>query len=182
MLNTQSLIKEPESRTVIRFQDCDPFGHLNNARYIDYFLNARQDQLAEHYDLYIYDRSRLMRSSWVVRKSHIAYIKPAAVMEEVIIRTRLLDFTPTALVVEGLMMDKNSTSLKSLAWFEFVHVSLENGRPVEHTDKLMRLCQLIAVPEGYDPNGFNRRVEALRHQVRMGRNRVEQDPISSKEY
>ena len=30
----------------VRFQDCDPFGHLNNARYIDYFLNARQDQIA----------------------------------------------------------------------------------------------------------------------------------------
>ncbi len=33
--------KEPETQIVIRFQDCDPFGHLNNARYIDYFVNAR---------------------------------------------------------------------------------------------------------------------------------------------
>ena len=28
-----------------RFSDCDPFGHLNNARYIDYFINAREDHL-----------------------------------------------------------------------------------------------------------------------------------------
>lgn len=41
--------KELESIAVARFQDCDPFSHLNNARYIDYFLNAREDQLALFY-------------------------------------------------------------------------------------------------------------------------------------
>lgn len=30
--------KETESRVVIRFQDCDPLQHLNNAKYFDYFL------------------------------------------------------------------------------------------------------------------------------------------------
>ena len=46
---------ELESTAVIRFQDCDPFGHLNNARYIDYFLNARQDQIAAAYGLALYE-------------------------------------------------------------------------------------------------------------------------------
>jgi acyl-CoA thioester hydrolase len=36
MINAPILSKELESTAVIRFQDCDPFGHLNNARYIDY--------------------------------------------------------------------------------------------------------------------------------------------------
>jgi len=168
MLNTNSLITEPETRTFVRFQDCDPLGHLNNARYVDYFLNARQDQLAQHYNLYIYDPSHSTLSSWVVRRGSLAYLKPAAVMEEVLIRTRLIDFTQTALVVEGLMLDKNARNLKSLAWFEFVHISLRNGRPVEHSAELMQLCSRIVVPDGYDPNGFNRRVEVVRHQLRSG--------------
>jgi len=37
----------------IRFQDCDPFNHLNNSKYIDYFINTREDQLLEYYGLEI---------------------------------------------------------------------------------------------------------------------------------
>ena len=43
--------KFPQSFYPIRFNDCDPFGHLNNSKYIDYFLNAREDHLKEHYDI-----------------------------------------------------------------------------------------------------------------------------------
>ncbi|MGB0837938.1 MAG: acyl-CoA thioesterase, partial [Flavobacteriaceae bacterium] len=39
----------------IRFQDCDPFNHLNNGKYIDYFVNAREDHLLEFYNLNLFD-------------------------------------------------------------------------------------------------------------------------------
>ncbi len=29
----------------IRFQDCDPFQHLNATRYFNYFFNSRDDQI-----------------------------------------------------------------------------------------------------------------------------------------
>ena len=35
------LIQTPETIHRVHFQDCDMLGHLNNARYLDYFLNAR---------------------------------------------------------------------------------------------------------------------------------------------
>ncbi len=41
--------KTPHSLYTIRFTDCDPFGHLNNGRYIDYLLNAREDHLKTEY-------------------------------------------------------------------------------------------------------------------------------------
>ena len=37
----EPLEKNPESKVVVRFPDCDPFNHLHNSRYIDYYLNAR---------------------------------------------------------------------------------------------------------------------------------------------
>lgn len=43
--------KSPSSTYKIRFSDCDLFGHLNNARYLDYFLNAREDHLKEAYNI-----------------------------------------------------------------------------------------------------------------------------------
>ena len=42
------------STAVIRFQDCDPYAHLNNGRYLDYFMNAREDQLLKMYGFNIY--------------------------------------------------------------------------------------------------------------------------------
>ena len=74
-------VKEPESTIIIHFQDCDPFGHLNNARYIDYFMNARQDHIAEHYGIQIVEPGR--RESWVVSKSKIAFAAPASLGEKV---------------------------------------------------------------------------------------------------
>ena len=39
-----------ESKIRVRFQDCDPFNHLNNSSYIDYFFDAREDQLHNRYN------------------------------------------------------------------------------------------------------------------------------------
>ena len=166
MNNFQVTIKEPESLVLARFQDCDPFGHLNNARYIDYFLNARQDQIVQHYNLRIPDNSQ--KASWVVSKTQIAYVRPVQVMEEVLIRTRLIHFAETSLVVEGLMMDKEARHLKSIIWFEFVYISLVNGRPAKHDNRLMDLFRSVAISGEYDPDGFNRRVEDVRLQLRTG--------------
>lgn len=164
MDQSHTFVREPESTLVARFQDCDPFGHLNNARYIDYFLNARQDQIARYYNLRTYEKG--MQASWVVRKTHIAYVRPVAIMEEVLVRTRLIHFDETSLVVEGLMLDKDARQLKALCWIDFVYVSLSNGRPVPHSEEMMDLLSSAALTDGYDPNGFNRRVELLRRQIR----------------
>ena len=94
----QLLVKEPQSVITARFQDCDPFGHLNNARYIDYFLNARQDHILQHYNLRTYEPG--MSASWVVRTTQIAYLRPVVTMEEVVIRTRLVHFGESSLVME----------------------------------------------------------------------------------
>ena len=47
--------KTPHSLYTIRFTDCDLFGHLNNGRYIDYLLNAREDHLKTEYGLDLTD-------------------------------------------------------------------------------------------------------------------------------
>ena len=51
-----------KSRAKVRFQDCDPFNHLNNARYIDYFLKVemkmwgddKKDLKAIYWATYVY--------------------------------------------------------------------------------------------------------------------------------
>ena len=47
------LQKTWESKHLIRFPDCDPFNHLNNSRYLDYFINAREDHLIKFHQFNI---------------------------------------------------------------------------------------------------------------------------------
>jgi acyl-CoA thioester hydrolase len=156
------LVKEPESTVVIRFQDCDPFGHLNNARYIDYFMNARTDQIAEHYGLHLLQEGG--SKSWVVTKSQIAYFIPAKLLESVRIRTRILHAAERSLLVEGLMLDERAMHLKALLWMEFTYVDLHSGRSSQHPSDLMQLLNSLRI-DGMEQS-FEERADFLRAQFR----------------
>jgi YbgC/YbaW family acyl-CoA thioester hydrolase len=92
-----------ESRAVIRFPDCDPFKHLNNARYIDYFINAREDHIVANMNFNIYHYAAKSGMSWVVGKNQIAYLKPAFLMETVIIDSTALHVGEREVLVEMKM-------------------------------------------------------------------------------
>lgn len=170
MDSVQSLVKEPESTALIRFQDCDPFGHLNNARYIDYIFNARQDQLAEFYDFHIFEHGKTHNENWVVSQTQIAYLQPALVMEEVVIKTRLIDFGQSTLLIEAIMLDKARTQPKAVAWTQFTYIGLATGRRATHPDDLARLFGQVQVDGDYKTDGFNQRVETIKSHYRNTRN------------
>lgn len=145
-MKNNHLNPEPSSNTMIRFQDCDPFGHLNNARYLDYFINAREDHLADCYGLDIYDRQRRYNTTWVIAKTKIAYLNPAVFRERIRICTRLLNYTHDILLMEGEMTGINAKDLKSVVWIEFRHFDLVRKKPASHDRALMALFKKIVFP------------------------------------
>ncbi|MBK8903449.1 MAG: acyl-CoA thioesterase [Anaerolineaceae bacterium] len=169
MLVKSELPKVLESTAVVRFQDCDPFGHLNNARYVDYFMNARTDQLLAAYDFNLFAVGQRLGSGWVVSKTQIAFWLPALLMETVRIQTRLIWATHRQLVVEGIMLDENGQQMKAVAWVEFTFVSLVNGRPTSHTDDLMQLFHAVQVNDIYENSTFDERLSHLRQTQRQKR-------------
>jgi YbgC/YbaW family acyl-CoA thioester hydrolase len=162
MLSSLSRTRVPESTLVARFQDCDPFGHLNNARYLDYFLNAREEHLAQHYDFHIYEHTKQTNEGWVVTNTQISYLRPVGVMEEVLVRTCLLQFTDTTITIEGVMLDPKTLKLKSLCWMQFTYVSLATGRAITHPETLLALFKDVIIEEEVVTAGFPARVESLR--------------------
>ena len=134
------------TRTRIRFQDCDPFNHLNNAKYIDYFINAREDQIEEHYGLDIFKLARTDNISWVVASNQIAYISPAFTMETVCIQSKLIHFSDKSLVVEMTMWNDEQTKLKALLWVKFIHVDLKTQTANKHSDEFMSLFASVVEP------------------------------------
>lgn len=165
---TQTLPKELESTVAIRFQDCDPFGHLNNARYLDYFLNAREDQVATHYDFRIFERMETHQQSWVVSQTQIRYLFPARYNQQVRIRTRLLDLSERTITLEAMMVSPDGRHLMALTWVDFVFVDTTTGRPIAHSEDLMEFFGAVKVDEPFDRTEFEARVQALKKQLRAG--------------
>ena len=129
--------KFSESSAVIRFPDCDPFNHLNNSRYIDYFINAREDHLSKDHQFNIYAYAKEKKLSWVVSQNQIAYLKPAVLMETVVIQTGILQMDERQILVEMRMWNKDKTKLKALLWTRFVHFNFVTQKSEIHSAELM---------------------------------------------
>ena len=150
-----------ESQCLIRFPDCDPFNHLNNARYIDYFINAREDHLMANMGFNIYHFAAEHGMSWVVSKNEIAYLKPAFLMETVVIDSTLLRLGETHIEVEMKMWNEGRNKLKSVLWSRFVHINMKTQKPENHSSELQKLFRPFENPLPVN-FGFDERVEALR--------------------
>jgi YbgC/YbaW family acyl-CoA thioester hydrolase len=151
-----------ESQTLIRFPDCDPFNHLNNARYIDYFINAREDHLMRGMQFQIYQVAREQGISWVVGSHKIAYLRPAMLMETVVLDSTLLALRERELLVEMRMWNQAKAELKAVLWTTFVHVDLRTGRSRSHDEDFTRRFTEFVQPLPDPTVTFEDRVAALK--------------------
>jgi YbgC/YbaW family acyl-CoA thioester hydrolase len=151
-----------ESKTKVRFQDCDPFNHLNNAAYLNYFMNAREDQLIDNYGIDIYKMARKEGKSWVVGSNQIAYLRPAFLMEDIVIQSQLLQFGDSHLLVELKMLNSEKTETKAIMWSTFVHFNLLQQKREKHSEEFMELFKNVVNPVT-EPS-FEQRISALKKQ------------------
>lgn len=154
------LPKVLESKTKIRFQDCDPFNHLNNGNYTNYFMNHREDALLENYNLDIYKIARKEGKSWVSSSNQIAYLKPALLMETVIIESQLINFNDSEIHAEMRMYNEDKSHLKSVIWCGFTHYNLLAQKRETHSEYLMTLFKNVIKPT--DVNTFEKRINQLK--------------------
>jgi YbgC/YbaW family acyl-CoA thioester hydrolase len=135
-----------ESYHTIRFPDCDPFNHLNNSKYIDYFINAREDQVLEAVGFNTYDYAKRTGKSWVVGVNQVAYFAPALLMEKVLIQSVLLELNASDVLVEMRMWDENKSKLKSFLWTRFIHFDLKQLVRIEHDEYLVNTFKKYEYP------------------------------------
>ncbi|GAB1307877.1 hypothetical protein KH5_05600 [Urechidicola sp. KH5] len=128
-----------ESKIRVRFQDCDPFNHLNNSSYLDYFFNAREDQLLKFYDLDIYKHAQNQGKGWVVVTNQISYLKPALVTETVTIQSQIINFSPRSIQAEFRMFNEDKSELKAVMWGKFVYFDIRHQKGADHSEDFMNL-------------------------------------------
>lgn len=162
-MTDSDLPKILESQALIRFEDCDPFGHLNNGRFIDYFTNAREDQVREYYGFDVYKHIKETGKAWVVTSNQVQYIREVKYMETKTIRTCLRWFTSSNLMVEGQMVDPETQTILAVIWTRLTYIDLKNGGRTEYSQELMDLYHSISVlGEGKQDLTFEERVKELR--------------------
>ena len=147
-----------ESSYTIRFNDCDPFGHLNNSKYIDYMLNAREDHLKEFHQLSL-DEFHKQGIGWVVTGHEILFLRPANYNETVFIQSDLLHAGDADLLVEMRMFDETKTILKAIMWTSFACVSIQTGRRNNHAPEFMELIKTFVAADVDIAAGLKSRAE-----------------------
>ena len=158
---------EPESMAWIDFQDCDPFGHLNNVKYLNYFMNARTQQLKTAYGFDIYEHTAKTGNGWVVGTTHISYLMPARYNETVRIQTRLLHADNFRIVPEAVMTSADGAKIHAVLWVEFIYVNTAKGRPVKHEAELLEFLKSLVIPDfAWATEDFAPRVRELQKKFR----------------
>lgn len=150
--------KHPRSHYYIRFNDCDPFGHLNNGRYLDYCLNAREDHLRDNYGVDLKDWAA-KGIGFVVNRHEIRYLRPVTYNEKVCIQTALIDIGDTWLTVEMTLWDDNRQQLKALLWTTFTRVDVRTGKKQAHDQPFLEWFGPLRVAVQTDQDA---RIAALR--------------------
>lgn len=154
--------KNPNSVYKIRFSDCDLFGHLNNARYIDYFMNAREDHLKDEYNLTLTEYYQ-KGISWVVTGHEIAYLRSAIYDEMVNIETTLLLAESDSLYVELIMTDEAKSHLKAVMRTKFTPINPKTGKREPHTAEFMKFAKSIENSVAGNQKNLQDRIKELRY-------------------
>ena len=151
---------KPSTYYTVRFNDCDPLGHLNNSKYIDYFLNAREDHLKTTYGIDLKEwASRGM--GFVVSRHEIQYIRAVTYNETICIRSLLFGYGDNYLDVEMLMYDQDQQSLKAILWSRFTHINARTGRKEDQPPEIIDFARQILVPGIDIGNGMSARIAVL---------------------
>ena len=150
-----------ESNIRIQYQDCDPFNHLNNSRYIDYMMAARTEQLLENYDFNTAAIAQKQDVGWVSVQTKISYLLPTVWMEVVNIETRLIAYSNSSLLVEAVMRNEGKTHIKAIMWAKLVHVNIKAQHSLKHSEELMNLFGQIHYPIEHYPT-FEERVKTVK--------------------
>ncbi len=126
--------KTASSTHKIRFADCDMFGHLNNSRYLDYMIDAREDHLKQYYD---FDMTSYYQNGlgWVIGNHEIAYLRPAVYNEMVCLQSSLLMVTEELLFVEILMLNEKQNHLKAILRSKLIPINIKTGKKIQHNEE-----------------------------------------------
>jgi acyl-CoA thioester hydrolase len=153
--------KEFSSTFKIRFADCDPIGHLNNVKYLEYMLNAREDHVEQNYGFTYEQYTRETGCTWVTIQNEIAYLKEVRYNSTVEITSKTISINNMTSVVELLMKDENG-KVHAVFWLTVIYFNMKTRKAEMMSDESLEKFSKFLVE--IDHKTFKERVGYLRLQ------------------
>lgn len=125
-----------QSKIAVRPDDIDMNQHVHNAKYFDYVLAARYDQMERCYEMSMEDF--LERGySWVVRSSYMEHKRPLHIGDTAIVETAIDEMRDRGVKVTFEIKKEADNKTVAKGWLDYVMVSVENGRPQTIPDDIV---------------------------------------------
>ncbi len=148
--------------TKIRFSDCDPLGHLNNVRYLDYMLNAREDHVEEFYGFTYEQYTKRTGCTWVTIQNEIAYLKEVRYNTMVVISSKTIEIEDRTAKVELLMKSADEKTIYAVLWITVIYFNVKTRKSERQPDDIKDLFRKYSVE--LEQKDFAARAKFLRTQ------------------
>lgn len=152
--------KEISTQVKIRFSDCDPIGHLNNVKYLEYMLNAREDHVEAFYGFTYEEYTRQTGCTWITIQNEIAYMREVRYNSTVQITSKTIEISNRLSKIELLMKSPDGKTVFAVLWITVIYFNMKTRKsevmPPEVMEKFEKF--LVDIPE----QNFQQRVEYFR--------------------
>lgn len=152
--------QEISSQVKVRFSDCDPIGHLNNVKYLDYMLNAREDHVESGYGFTYEEYTRKTGCTWITVQNEIAYLKEVRYNAKVIISSKTIEVGDRLSKVEILMKSEDGKTIHSILWLTVIYFDMKTRASASQPEDTKNLFRKFLI--NLEEKDFQSRVAHLR--------------------
>lgn len=139
-----------EQSFAVRYDECDPYGHVNHVSYLRYMQDAAfAASAAAGYD---FARYREINRTWLVRETDIEYLRPLLYGDHVIVKTWVEDFRRVRSRRAYELRRAADGEMVARAQTEWVFLEAERLRPATIPPEMMAAF----FPEGAPPPAARR--------------------------
>ncbi|MEC5126705.1 thioesterase family protein [Verrucomicrobiales bacterium BCK34] len=126
------------SMVQVRPDDIDMNQHVHNAKYFDYVLTARYDQMERCYGMSM--EAFLERGfSWVVRASYMEHKRPLRIGDTAAVKTAVTEIRERGVKVSFDITKEADSKTVAKGWLDYAMVSLQSGRPQPIPDDIIQI-------------------------------------------
>lgn len=124
------------SEIKVRPDDIDMNNHVHNAKYLDYVLTARYEQMTNNYNMSM--REFIEKGfNWVVSAVHIDWKRALNLDDIAIVKTQMDSISGAQCRVNFWIENKETKKLVSDGYFLYTMVSIKTGRPARITEDII---------------------------------------------
>ena len=156
------MTKEISTVVKVRFSDCDPIGHLNNVKYLEYMLNAREDHVEQFYGFTYEEYTRKTSCTWITIQNEIAYLQEVRYNSRVVISSKTIEIQDRISKVEILMKSEDGNKIFAVLWITVIYFNMKTRKSEVQPPETIQLFNKYLV--SLEQKDFRSRVEFLRRQ------------------